>query len=175
MSELIGNLPLYDDLDIPTFSRLLDDNTNSYKFMFMLSLLDLLSNRFFRISSPISVRDIAVEMLVNAWYPYAVFRLSFGSQDMTGRNLDDLNLGLNQPFSKVTEGNKDVLRDAINAGKIDGLLTRYVPFRLIRPFFQIPKGLKDHQVNAYIKLAAERGFESSIAVPVRPRYDRLLE
>jgi hypothetical protein len=161
MSELIGNLPLYDDLDIPTFSRLLDDNTNSYKFMFMLSLLDLLNNRFFKPFSPISLRDIAVEMLVNAWYPYTVFRLSFGSQDMTGRNLDDLNLGLSQSFSKVTEGNKDVLRDAIKAGKIDGLLTRYVPFRLIRPFFQIPKRLKDHQVNAYIKLVAEEGFESS--------------
>ena len=71
------DLPPSSNLDILTFSRLLDDTANSYKFVFFLSILDILSSRFFKVSLSISLKDLAVEMLVNAWYPHSVFRLSF--------------------------------------------------------------------------------------------------
>ena len=113
MTDSIDSLPFSEDLDVSTFSRLLDNTTNSYKFIFLLSLLDLLSSRFFKTSSPIPLKDIAIEMLVNAWYPHSVFRLSFGSQDLVTRSLDDLNLELSGSSLKITEGNKKILRDTI--------------------------------------------------------------
>ncbi len=106
MTERTHSLPPSDSLDISTFSRLLDDTTNSYKFVFFLSLLNILSNSSFDVSSPISLNDLAVEMLVNAWYPHSVFRLSFGLQDMIARKLDELTLHINQPAFKITENNK---------------------------------------------------------------------
>jgi HNH endonuclease len=60
---------------------------------------------------------------------------------------------------KITEGNKGVLRDAIkNKNRYDELV-RYVPFRLIRPFFKELRGLKDYQVNNRITIVAEDMFE----------------
>jgi hypothetical protein len=159
MSKSPYDLPASDSLDIATFSRLLEDTTNSYKFLFFLSILDVLSRRFFSASAPISLKDLAIEMLINAWYPHSVFRLSFGLQDMVAEELDKLQLRFYQSSLKVTEGNKNVLREFLQSKSIDEKLTRYVPFRLIRPFFKELKGLKDYQVNGEVKLAAERLFE----------------
>lgn len=153
-------LPNSESLDIATFSRLLDDTTNSYKFLFFLSLLDILSSRFFKVTSPISLKDLAVEMLVNAWYPHSVFKLSFGLQDMVAEKLDSLGLHFDESLLKITEGNKTIVREAIQSKSIDDKLTRYVPFRLIRPFFKELRGLKDQQVNSEVKNAAERLFEA---------------
>ena len=155
------SLPDSESLDIASFSRLLDDTTNSYKFLFFLSLLDILHSRSFKTDSPISLRDLAVEMLVNAWYPHSVFRLSFGLQDMVAEKLSSLGLHLDKPLLKTTEGNKAILREEIKSKNIDDSLTRYVPFRLIRPFFKKELGgLKDQQVNSEVKSAAERLFET---------------
>ena len=160
MTNQLYDLPSSQSIDILTFSRLLDDTTNSYKFVFLLSFLDLLSSQFFKSSSPILLKDLAVEMLVNAWYPHSVFRLSFGLQDMITKNLDSLDLHLEQSFLKITESNKSVLRNAVRGKDISDELVRYVPFRLIRPFFKELRGLKDQQVNHQIKLLAELLFES---------------
>lgn len=154
------SLPNSESLDIATFSRLIDDTTNSYKFLFFISLLDILSSRFFQVTSPISLKDLAVEMLVNAWYPHSVFRLSFGLQDMVAEKLDALELHFDKSLLKITECNKNIIREAIQSKNIDDRLTRYVPFRLIRPFFKELSGLKDQKVNSEVKNAAERFFES---------------
>lgn len=160
MNKTFYDLPSSEALDISTFSRLLDDTTNSYKFIFFLSLLDTLSCQFFKSISPITLKDLAIEMLVNAWYPHSVFRLSFGLQDMITRNLDLLNLKMDQSFLKITEGNKNILRETIKSKNVDYELVKYVPFRLIRPFFKELRGLKDQQVNSQVKLVADQLFET---------------
>jgi hypothetical protein len=160
MIEDFNNLPTSENLDISTFSRLLDDTTNSYKFVFFISILDILSCRFFNVTFPITLNELAIEMLVNAWYPHSVFRLSFGLQDIVTRKLDSLGLQMDQSFLKVTESNKNILREAIKAKGIDDELVKYVPFRLIRPFFKELRGLKDQQVNGQVKLLSEQFFET---------------
>jgi HNH endonuclease len=155
----IQELPRSQDLDTATFSRLLDDRTNSYKFLFLLSILDILSSRFFKVPAAIDLKEIAVEMLVNAWYPHSFFRLSFGLQDKIAQNLDRLALKLDKPILEATGDNRHVLRQAIAKGRVEAGLLRYVPFRLIRPFFEIG-GLKDSQVNQQIQVMADRLFET---------------
>ena len=66
MIEDSNNLPSSEYLDISTFSRLLDDTTNSYKFVFFISILDILSCRFFDVTLPINLNELAIEMLVTA-------------------------------------------------------------------------------------------------------------
>jgi len=160
MTKIFYDLPSSEDLDISTFSRLLDDTKNSYKFIFFLSILDLLSSQFFDSTLPISLKNLAVDMLVNAWYPHSLFRLSFGLQDMITRNLDSLELQMDKSFLKITEDNKNVLREAIKSKIVDYELVRYVPFRLIRPFFKELRGLKDQQVNNQVKLIADQLFKT---------------
>ena len=74
-------LPHSDELDIAALSGLFRHTTNSYKYLFFLSLLTLIKDRNFEISDGIPLGDIEIEMLVTAWYPHVFFKLSFGTQD----------------------------------------------------------------------------------------------
>ncbi len=47
------------------------DTTNSYKYLFCLSLLDILRRHHFQPTSPIPFFDLIVEMLANAWFPHS--------------------------------------------------------------------------------------------------------
>jgi transcriptional regulator with XRE-family HTH domain len=131
-------LPEAEGLNIAALSRLFDKTATSYKYVFFLSLLDILRRQNFIIGSPISLRDLLIEILVNAWYPHTYFKLSFGIQDKIAIKLDSLTLDLDKPA--FDESEKNLLRKEISKRNLDNLLVgkdslmRYVPFRLITPF-----------------------------------------
>lgn len=131
-------LPEAEGLNVAALSRLFDKTTTSYKYVFFLSLLDILRRQNFNIDSPISLRDLLIEILVNAWYPHTYFKLSFGIQDKIAIKLDSLELDLDKPA--FDESEKNLLREEISKRNLDNLLVgkasliRYVPFRLITPF-----------------------------------------
>ena len=90
--NLTQELPESNNLDINALSRLFDNTTNSYKYIFMLSILDILSKRLFNTSEALTFEEIVIEMLANSWYPHSFFKLSFGSQDMIPLQLKKLDL-----------------------------------------------------------------------------------
>ena len=96
------NLPNSDGLNISALSRLFESTTNSYKYLYFLSLLDILKRESFDIVSPISFQDIIVEMLANAWYPHNYFKLLFGTQDQIANKLDSLQLEITEPILKFS-------------------------------------------------------------------------
>lgn len=102
-------------------------------------------------------------MLANAWYPHNYFKLSFGTQDQIANKLDSLILEITEPILKFKDTDKKLLRKAIQSQAVDDIVTfisRYVPFRLIRPFFnQETKGLLDAKVNQSIINLAKHHFE----------------
>ena len=71
------DLPTSETVNVQILSKIFDNITNSYKYLFFLSLLDILRRRKFEILSAISFQEIVVEMLSNAWYPHNYFKLSF--------------------------------------------------------------------------------------------------
>jgi len=151
-------LPVVEGLDIAAFSRLFAHTTNSYKYIFFFSLLDILKRQNFDASLSISLRDITIEMLANSWYPHNYFRLSFGVQDKITQKLDSLNLKITEPVLKFTDTDKKSLRAIISGQNLDGSLVDYVPFRINRPFFQAEfRGLPDQQVDKLmVKVAREK-------------------
>jgi transcriptional regulator with XRE-family HTH domain len=155
-------LPESDRVSVATLAQLLENTTNSYKYLFLLSLLDILKRRQFDVLSPISFTELTIEMLANAWYPHTYFRLSFGRQDCIADKLDALDLDITEPILKFTDTDKRQLRRTIQAqelGDVVSFISQYVPFRLIRPFFQAEtKGLKDSQVNQRITSLAALEF-----------------
>ena len=158
------NLPLSDKVDVSFLSLIFDKTTNSYKYLFFLSLLDILRRRHFDVLSPISFEEIIIEMLANAWYPHNYFKLSFGTQDQIANKLNYLNLAISEPILKFRDTNKNLLRKAIQEQNLDDLvifISRYVPFRLIRPFFaQETKGIKDYDVNPTLIDLAKSKFDT---------------
>jgi HNH endonuclease len=156
----LTSLPSSEGLNIAALSRLFADKTNSYKFVFFISILDILKRRNFDVSEPISFSELVVEMLANAWYPHTYFKLSFGAQDQIVQNLDSLNLEIGEPILKFTDTDKKLLRATISSQPLDRIirsLSRYVPFRLIVPFLE-----------EELKTVAnrEKGTNLDVAIPV---------
>lgn len=135
----VGELPQSEEVSVSALSRLFQKKTNSYKYLFFISLLDILKRRQFDIYSPISFQEIIIEMLANAWYPHTYFKLSFGLQDKIANKLDLLNLESTDTQLIFQDPDKKNLRRRISEQSIDDIvsdLSRYVPFLLIRPFFE---------------------------------------
>lgn len=154
-------LPQSEQLDISALCRLFEDTTNSYKYVFFLSFLDILTRQLFDVSLPIALREITIEMLANAWYPHTYFKLSFGLQDKITQKLDSLQLEISEPILKFTDTDKKYLRETIGNQNLDFSLVRYVPFRLIRPFFKRElQGLQDPVVNQRIEFLSREHFET---------------
>lgn len=166
MSSGVVGLPQFDGLDVSALSRLFANTTNSYKYIFFLSLLDILVRRKFDASLPISFRQITIEMLANAWYPNSYFNLSFGVQDQIANKLNFLNITISD--TSFLDADKSELRAKISQQKLDDMLIgqsslmRYVPFRLIRPFFThlLGKIKSDDEVNKKIIPLANTYFDT---------------
>ena len=154
-------LPHSDQLDIGTLSGLFRHTTNSYKYLFFLSLLTLIKDRNFKIDDGIHLKDLKIEMLITAWYPQVFFKLSFGTQDQISSalkqvpHLEDKNL--------LSKTGRQKLRRHIMLDYKDFYdeLMRYVPYRILRPFFAVEtRGMPDQRVNREVsKLAAEQFYE----------------
>ncbi|MEP0755530.1 hypothetical protein NDA03_25440 [Trichocoleus sp. Lan] len=161
-------LPQSDRVNVSALSQILKETTNSYKYLFFLSLLDIIERSKLNVLSPVSFREIIIEMLANAWYPHNYFKLSFGSQDQIPNKLDSLNLLIAEPTIKDTKNKykgklKDNLIKSLKAENLDdiiGSISRYAPFRLLRPFFdQETNGLLDAKINQKVFDLANHKFK----------------
>lgn len=149
-------LPPSDSVSASTLARMFSDVTNSYKFLFLLAILDKLEQTAFAASS-LNLDELVLEMLATAWYPHSYFRLSFGKQDKITTQLEDVTVqfGLRE---KIKAADRQALKELLGqrvSSKND--LKRYVPYRLIRPFFaNETRGLNDTHVNPRVaELSAE--------------------
>jgi len=136
--SMSGQLPDSSQVNVLALSRLFVDITNSYKYLFFLSLLDILRRNHFEIES-VSFEELIVEMLANAWFPHTFFKLSFGSQDKISQKLDSLDLVIDEPIIRFRDTDKTLLRQAISSQNLKDVVThlqKYVPYRLIIPFVE---------------------------------------
>ncbi len=134
-----SELPASEVVDVSTLSGLFTQTTNSYKYLFFISLLDILKRQKFNVLSPIGFGKIAIEILANTWYPSTYCKLSFGISDRLPKMLSSLKLDIGKPILKFTDTDKNLLRKTIGSQNLSSIvfeLLRYVPFRLIMPFVE---------------------------------------
>ncbi|GIU46144.1 hypothetical protein TUM4438_21230 [Shewanella sairae] len=142
-------LPSSNKLDIPALSRIFDNTTNSYKLLFFRALLSLIQDG----KTPdgkIDSTELAHYLLAHAWVPSVYFKLNLGTQDQIVQHLYDLNLvavDLSQhkgkPFTLLLEKLAKT-----NNSKINKQVLKYVPYRLLQPFFSAElQGKKDAEKN----------------------------
>ena len=158
-------LPNHNKLDISKLTAVFSDVSNSYKFYWFLSILDILQESE---SELIPINEILLRMVANVWYPLDYYKLSFGKNDgfkniahfITGKIKIDNNPNtpslINQIKSKLPSEEKNSLNTRVNT------LINYVPYRFIRPFFsEETSGISDSQVNTKIKGLLELYFQVS--------------
>lgn len=154
------------DVDVGILSRLFDNRTNSYKFLFFLAILDRLESANFDSSVPMILDDLITDMLALAWYPHVYFRLSFGKQDQVTTELEAISTDSVRKGASQKRTERDALRAILANRQSVQLLARYVPYRLIRPFFAAQTSrLKDHAVNGRVAELASEYFSDA-----RPLY-----
>lgn len=146
-----NNLPKSARVPVEVLAQVFRNTTNSYKYLFVLSLLKSIAQRAreYNDTLKISFADLKLEMLTTAWYPQVLFRLSFGQQDMVAEAIDSL------PSVSIdverTAGQQQLIRNHLKNADPANQLMNYVPYRLIRPFFaQQTRGLPDQEVNSRI-------------------------
>lgn len=131
--------------------KVFQSTTNSYKYYWLYAILQLVKRKG---NQNFYLDEIAIQMIVLAWYPVNYYKLSLGRQDQLGTYIKELK---NQ-FSELKEDIKEedlflFLHDNINQKVVKGIinkLTKYVPFRFIRPWFDETIGAKDAKVNSLI-------------------------
>ncbi len=153
------NLPVSEQLNINAFANLFDKTTNSYKLLFFLSLLNILQSSLYK--NTITFEELAIEMVVIAWYPIRYFHLSFGKQDQLGKVIKKLAEHRVQYAITKNELRKQITLRYKEIGI--SKLINYVPFRLLTPFYTDHlRGMKDAEKNKEIKkLANETALQNT--------------
>lgn len=150
--------------NLMNFSRMLDDTTNSYKIIFLQSLINLIEEFSCHERVVISLRELAVEMAVIAWYPHKFFRLSLGVQDQLSSILDRIDTSSNDLGNK-SFAKKDDVRSLIDIQyERIGLksVLKYVPYRLLTPFLESElRGRKDSEKNSLIEHLSSELYNTS--------------
>lgn len=158
-------LPNHNKLEISKLAAVFSDVSNSYKFYWFLSILDILQESD---NTLIPINEILLRMVANVWYPLDYYKLSFGKNDgfksiahfITGKIKIDNNPNtpslIDQIKSKLPPEEQNSLNARVNT------LINYVPYRFVRPFFsEETSGISDSQVNSKIKRLLDQYFHDS--------------
>ncbi|WP_020605767.1 HNH endonuclease domain-containing protein [Spirosoma spitsbergense] len=157
-------LPDSERLDVAKLSSAFSNTTNSYKFYWLLAILDCLAETG---QTQLSMRDLSLRMVAMVWYPLDYFKLSFGKQDgfkpiadyvsqlLTVDNSTNAPTLFLQLQSRLTNAELEQVYRKVK------ILLDWVPYRFIRPFFaQETRGLLDYKVNNQIVELANKSQDA---------------
>lgn len=138
-------------------SKVFENTQNSYKYYWWLSILEI---SFEDQKKEISFEEIVFKIISKLWYPVNYFKISFGIIDQCSKHVRDIktNYLLDENIKEkelydflIKNKSSDILHRIINE------LTRYVPFRFIRPWYSNEtRGLADSKVNKKILLLQDQ-------------------
>lgn len=161
-----ADLPPSPRVDVGALARLFDDCVTSYKYFFFLSLLNMIAGKAAGkwaavLDRPIPLSELAVDMVLAAWYPHGFCKLSLGYRDMLQSVVDTVFEGVPIRGSWIGSGGAEwrKLRFICTAKSEPAALMKYVPFRLLSPFFDRElRGLPDSKKNGCIARLSEELF-----------------
>jgi hypothetical protein len=153
-------LPVSTSLPVEFLAACFQNTTNSYKFYWLLSILEHI--RIHR--TPIlSIDELKSRMIATVWYPTVYFNLSFGKQDRLSLMATMVQEAVGTEISAEPDEIIDriiALRETSRAFATEfNSLRRYVPYRFLEPFFRDKlRGVKDQQKNGLIVSLARESF-----------------
>lgn len=128
------NIPQSNRLSTVKMSQVFNRTTATYKFYWFIGLIDLVVKKG---KSRMSVWDVVIEMVANAWYPVCYFHLSFGKQDSLNMAIARLRESFNLPINKKKDEISEWLHANIDSKQVVSaikILTNNVPYRFLRPW-----------------------------------------
>jgi HNH endonuclease len=136
----------------------------TYKFFWFLSLLDKAKVAGIRTDLQIEIKELAREMIAQAWPCRRLFKLWFGHQDRLQHLIDQLAVE-----SSLVDGARleEVRAAAQELSEADlNILQDFVPYRFLTPWLRSALiGVNDHARNQLIQLLAARSAHSPRPTP----------
>lgn len=125
-------------LDLQSFSHVLDNNDQGYKFFWFQSILQLISQQ----KRVITYEEIIDNMLVDAWYMVTHFHLWLGPRRCSIETMNKIELAIDQLNHVCTlpaDASREQILHAIHENdacirKEKVILTKNVPYRFLSPF-----------------------------------------
>ena len=156
------SLPNAPHISIHHLAASFDNVTNSYKYYWLLAILEHVRENQCRI---MATDDLLAYMLASIWYPTNYFRLSFGKQDRLGQIALRIGVQAGLPMDakrdQVIQVAKQKIWEQSDLADEVRSLAIYVPYRFLRPFFaEGLRGEKDWVVNSRIQQMASETFNS---------------
>ena len=119
-------IPQSDILTTNRLGKIFSNTVATYKYFWFVSIMQIHAKS----DNPrISVWDIVIRMVANAWYPIHYFRLSFGKSD----SLFDIVMELQHITQIPIDANSQTLEDK-QIKRLLNTLTLNVPYRFLRPW-----------------------------------------
>lgn len=173
-------LPSSLDLPVNYLSASLDDTTNSYKFYWFIAILEVINNKssdnkfsleFYSNNLVIPVEELICRMLANVWYPVNYFHLFFGKQDKLSRAILEIknvcNISVDSNKETVLKEIREIIKGNNHIKKLVTQLSRYVPYRFLRPWYSTELIRKaDAEINDLVLNYSVRDFNNSSKLPL---------
>lgn len=123
-------IPQSDILTTNAMNRMFDTTTATYKFYWLLALLDMHVKEQ---NDEMLALDVAARMVAYAWYPTQYFRLSFGKGDSMSKIIPDVALLTGITVDDRLEDKSEAISNAISEDrevkKKVKILLNNIPFR----------------------------------------------
>lgn len=152
MTPSAGILASTDDaFKASRLERMVERTTNSYKLYWLRAIVDEVLDG--NVSIPFT--RLTARMVASSWYPINYYHLSFGIQDQLGRAVAVCRKRLDLPMDakeSLVAAAIESSSDAVVRKCVDDL-AKYVPYRLIRLFYEEVgnlRGMPDQLVNAEV-------------------------
>ena len=154
-----NSLPPGNRVNVSLLERTLKPSnlTNSYKLYWFAAILDEIEDN----NNEVSFRKLVDRMVSKCWYSILKFKLSLGHKDMLYKIVQyltheyDLSAesSENEILSRLNDLNDDYYDKELN------MLTRYVPYRFISPFYSSKLiGLEDGKRNSIIEILNKNDY-----------------
>ncbi len=155
-------LPDCDKLDIGIFDRMLNgaNVTNSYKLYWFAAIFDGIQCA----RRELSFREIVLKMITKCWYTVTKYRLTLGSRD----HLGDVVSYIYEKYkfkSNISPQDLYTCLENLQDNELEKGVThfyRYVPYRLISPFYPQLKGLEDYKKDPKIEALSRGASDASL-------------
>jgi hypothetical protein len=162
LSALVGDASRYPE---KTFflGQVFKNITNSYKLVWFLAVLSLLRRSDCR---TLRLSDVLVEMVVIAWHPVCLFRLSLGRQDKLQDVIFEIQHLSGLAPNVAPETIRRFVEGSVAAQSKLVFLQQYVPARFLTPWFEDTlRGRKDAEKTKLIKTMAQHNQNEPFASP----------
>jgi hypothetical protein len=142
--------------------RVFADMTNSYKAVWFLAIVSLLKRAA---GDELSMEDVLTEMVVVAWYPVNLFRLSLGCQDKLQATVLEIRERSGLTANALPDAIRGFLADSPATYRLLGYLRRFVPTRFLAPWFAgelhgMEDSLRDSRIRELARMSQLSGDPS---------------